>query len=60
MCSIIYVVTINSLFLNLCSSMQEIDIIARAGVSYLFYETSDRSLFVLNIWLNINCVIHSI
>ena len=34
MCSTIYVLTINSLHLNLCSSIQEIEIITRAGVSY--------------------------
>ena len=37
MCSIIYVLTINSLYLNLCisssSSKQEMEIITRAGVS---------------------------
>ena len=31
MCSVIYVLTINSIYLNLCSSIQEIDIIETSG-----------------------------
>ena len=46
MCSIVYVLTINSLHLNLRSGIQEIEFITRAGVSYWIYETRHRFLCI--------------